>query len=150
MSFSILRRSTLVAAVPAILLAAAVPAEAANAVGLVSAKASGPSGTVDGDCAYTATLPDVNDFNQIEVAFSGESRSTSSVIGVTPVSTSIVCFLRKEATGSAGITLVGPAAAIAGRGSVYRLAVDPEICATVAAAFSDGTTAGPTTTCQNL
>jgi len=150
LNLSTLRRSAALAAVPAILLAASTPAEALSSVGLVSVKAVGGSGTVDGSCAYTATLPDTSNFNQIEVQFSGVAQSTASKVGVAPVSTSIVCFLRNQATGQAGITLIGPAAAITGDGSVYRLAPDPEICATVAAAFSDGTTAGPVTNCHDL
>jgi hypothetical protein len=151
LSFNILRRAALVAAVPAILIgASALPAQAYQAVGLVDVNGSGPSGSVSGTCAYSATLPDASDFNNIDVAFSGSARATASKVGVAPVSTSIVCYLRNQASGSAGITMPGSAAAIAGKGSVYRLAPDPEICATVAAAFSDGNTAGPTTACHNL
>lgn len=150
MKLSILRRSAVLAAVPAaVLVASVVPAEAA-AAGVVLTKASGPSGSADGECAYTATLPDVEDFNSISVAFSGTAQATPSVVGVVPVSTSIRCYLRNQASGDAGITLPGAAAAIAGKGEVHRLAPDPEICATVSAAFSDGTVALPKTTCINL
>jgi hypothetical protein len=150
LSLNILRRSTLLAAIPAILLGAAMPADAASAVGFVSVTAGGPSGSASGRCVYSATLPDTSDFNSIEVAFSGTAEATPSAIGVVAVSTSIRCYLRNMASGSNGITMIGSAAAIAGTGSVYRLAPDPEICAVVSAAFSDGTTTPSVTNCVNL
>ena len=146
-----LRRSLVLAAVPAALLATtALPAEAFSAAGAVDVSSYGPSGTASGTCAYTATLPSTTGFNYISVAFSGTARATSLRPGVVAVSTSIRCFLRNDAWGEAGITLPGSVAVTAGRGDVYRLALDPEICAVVSAAFSDGSTAPSATTCRNL
>lgn len=90
------------------------------------------------------------DFNRIWIAFSGKARATAAKGGGTPVSTSIRCYLRNQAWGSAGATAVGPAAAIAGEGEVYRLAPDPEICVEVSAAFSDGRVVMPAPRCHNL
>lgn len=146
-----LRRAAVVAGLPLALVSAmAVPADAVEVAGMVSVHSSGPSGSADGDCAYAATLPSTSGFNYIGVAFTGEARAVSSRVGVVPISTSIRCYLRYQAWGEAGITLPGSVAAIAGRGDVYRLAPDPEICAVVSAAFSDGSVAPPTTTCHNL
>jgi hypothetical protein len=151
LNISILRRSSILAGIPVALLGATMlPAEALSSAGLVSVQAIGPSGAADGDCAYTATLPSTNGFNYISVDFTGEARATPSKAGVAAISTSIRCYLRNQASGDAGITLVGPTAAITGTGDVYRLAPDPEICAVTSAAFSDGTVAPPTTVCHNL
>lgn len=150
MKFSTLRRALVAASVPAILLSMSTPADAIQSVGLVEVVSVGASGTARGDCAYTATLPSTRGFNYISVAFSGTARAMSSRVDVVAVSTSIQCYLRYSAWGQAGITLPGPVAAIAGTGEVYRLAVDPEICAVVSAAFSDGSVAPPTTRCRDL
>lgn len=150
MKFSTLRRAAVMAAVPAILLGATSSAEAIQQVGVVEVASIGASGTARGDCAYTATLPSTRGFNYISVAFSGTARATSSRVDVVAVSTSIRCYLRYSAWGEAGITMPGPVAAIAGTGEVYRLAVDPEICAVVSAAFSDGSVAPPVTNCRDL
>lgn len=146
-----LRRSLVLAAIPAAMLAtAALPAEAVGMVGAVDSISYGASGSASGTCAYTATLPSTSGFNYISVAFSGTARATASRVGVVAVSTSIRCYLRYDAWGEAGITLPGSVATIAGRGDVYRLALNPQICAVVSAAFSDGSTAPSTTTCINL
>lgn len=149
MSLGISRRLAILA-VPAALLVVAVASAHADfrPAGVVSVTANGSSGSAQGACAYTATLPSTSGFNYISVAFSGSAaaRSTSAAA----ISTSIHCYLKDEATGSAGITLPGPTAAIVGRGEVYRLAADPQVCAVTSAAFSDGTTAPPTEVCQDL
>jgi hypothetical protein len=126
----------------------AMPANAAN-VGLVSAGGSNTTGTVTGNCAYAISLP-ATSFNTIPIAFTGEATSKSNKATVVPISTSIRCYLRNSATGSAGITTPGSAAAIAGQGNVSRLALDPEICTVVSAAFSDGTSIDESKTCHNL
>ncbi len=151
MKFSVIRRALVVAGIPAAIVGAtALPADAVQSAGMVSAHSSGPSGTADGDCAYTATLPSNSGFNYIGVAFTGEARATSSSVGVVPVSTSIRCYLRNYAWGEAGITLPGAVATTTGRGNVYRLAPNPEICAVVSAAYSDGSVAAPVTSCHSL
>lgn len=55
-----LLRTAVCAAVPAALLVlASTPASAIEQTGVVDVTGSGPSGTVDGDCRYAATLPGV-------------------------------------------------------------------------------------------
>jgi hypothetical protein len=132
----------------ALAAAFATPANAAN-VGLVSAGGSNGTGTVNGNCAYAISLP-ATSFDTIPIAFTGEATAKSNIATVVPISTSIRCYLRNSASGSAGITTPGAAAAIAGRGTVDRLALDPEICTVVSAAFSNGTTIDETKTCHNL
>jgi hypothetical protein len=90
------------------------------------------------------------DIDRIWIAFSGKARAVSAKGGGVAVSTSVRCYLRYQAWGSAGLTAVGPAAAISGEGEVYRLAPDPEICVVVSAAFSDGYVVPPKTQCHNL
>lgn len=146
-----LKRAAVLVGVPAFVLgAAALPANAVAAAGSVDVVSYGPSGSANGDCTYTATLPSTHGFNYIGVAFTGTAIATSSRLTVVPVSTSIQCYLRNDATGSAGITMPGAAAVTAGTGEVYRLALNPEICAVVSAAFSDGSVAAPTTNCHPL
>lgn len=105
--------------------------------------------TAPGDFTTSAALPDSN-LDYISVAFTGTATATPSKATVVAVSTSVRCYLRNLAWGAAGVTLPGSTATIAGQGDVYRLAPDPEICVSVAAAFSDGTTATRTTRCHNL
>lgn len=150
MKIDILRRAAVLAGVPALILGAtALPADAA-AAGTVSAESYGTSGTASGNCTYAATLPSTRGFNYIGVAFTGTARATSYYVTAVPVSTSIQCYLRYDAWGSAGITMPGPLATTAGTGEVWRLALNPQICTVVSAAFSDGTVSPPTTNCHSL
>jgi hypothetical protein len=101
------------------------------------------------DYSAAVTTPG-GDIDRIWIAFSGKARATSSKGGAVAVTTSVRCYLRNYAWGSAGITAPGPSASITGEGEVYRLAPDPEICVVVSAAFSDGYTVPSTTRCHNL
>jgi hypothetical protein len=95
-------------------------------------------------------LPQTGSFDSIPIAFDGSAQATPSKVGVAPISTSIVCYLKNGGSGSAGITMPGAVAEIAGQGTVQRLATNPQICAQVNAAFSDGNPAPAVTTCQSL
>ena len=101
------------------------------------------------DYAADFDLPG-GDINRIWIAFSGSARATSAKGGGVAVTTSVRCYLRNDAWGSAGVTSVGPTAAISGEGEVYRLAPDPEICVVVSAAFSNGYVVPSETTCHDL
>lgn len=133
-----------VTAASAALVSGATPASAA-AANTVSASSVASGGTVNGTCAFLVSLPQTGSINTIPVAFTGTAVAT----GVA-VSTSIRCFLTNGGSGGNGITLPGPVAVIAGNGSYYRLAPSPQICATVSAAFLDGSTAPSKTNCHAL
>lgn len=129
----------------AALMVGTTPASAVGTVGTVSVTSTGPSGSAKGTCAFLASLPQTGSISDIPVTYTGSATAT----GVA-VSTSIRCYLTNGGTGGNGITLLGPEAVIAGTGSYYRLAPSPQICATASAAFSDGTTAPPRTSCHPL
>jgi hypothetical protein len=134
-----------VAAASAVLVTGATPASAVSTANTVSASSVASGGTVTGTCAFLVSLPQTGSIDTIPVAFTG----TATSAGVA-VSTSIRCYLTNGGSGGNGITLPGPEAVIAGTGSYYRLAPSPQICATVSAAFSNGSTAPSKTSCHAL
>lgn len=135
----------LFAATSATLMAGSTSASAASVANTVSVGSSASGGSVSGTCAFVASLPQTGSINNIPVVFSG----TATATGVA-VSTSIRCSLTNGGSGSAGNTVPGPEAVTAGQGSYYRLAPSPQICATVSAAFSNGSTAPSKTSCHAL
>lgn len=112
---------------------------ASASTGAVSSGVSTGNGSVNATCAYTATLPSTS-INRIEVAVAATATTTARV-GVNPaVSTAVNCYLKgTDATGGTGITSLGSAAAIAGRGSFGRLTT-PQLCVTATASYLNGTT----------
>lgn len=143
------RRSAFLACLSALLLVVPVGSADADA-GYVDVRSFGPSGRVEGVCDWVTTLPSRDNFDEISIAFQGTAVSVSSRMDVTVISTSIYCYLRHYAFGEAGIAMPGPVATVAGTGIVWRYATDPEACAVVSAAFSDGTIAPPQTHCVDI
>lgn len=135
----------LLAGIATVGVVSAQPASAVSAANTVDVTSSASGGTATATCAFLVSLPQTGSINDIPIVFTGTARA----VGVA-VSTSIQCYLTAGGTGGAGITLPGPVAAIAGNGSYKRLAPDPQICATVSAAFYDGSTAPSRTTCKDL
>jgi hypothetical protein len=126
-------------------LSGITPANAVSAANTVSVDSKAGGGSVSGTCAFLTSLPQTGGIDTIPVLFTG----TATATGVA-VSTSISCSLTNGGSGGGGITVPGPEAVIAGKGQYARLAPNPQICATVSAAFSDGSTAPSKTYCHSL
>jgi hypothetical protein len=147
-----LKKSCLVSGTVALLGATALvgvsgitPANAVSPANTVSVDSNGGGGSVSGTCAFLTSLPQTGGIDTIPVLFTGSATATGLA-----VSTSIACSLTNGGSGGGGITLPGAEAAIAGKGQYARLAPNPQICATVSAAFSDGSTAPSKTSCHSL
>lgn len=142
------RRLTAIISMAIAALALAAGSAFASA-GSVSSGGSTSDGGVNANCAYTTDVPDT-DLDTITVDLVATANATASSPANPVVSTSVVCELRgTTASGSAGITLIGPAAAATGTGSFHRLTT-PQLCVRASAALLNGETIEAPERCTDL